>query len=251
VCALPFPDTDLPNGVVTGNPIRPAIVATVADADPAEARRRLLERAAADEPGGPLGNVDDRVLVAVWAGSLGARRINDAVVELAQQWSDRSDLLIYHIVGRRDWDSHGGTRPDNGDGLVYLRVPYEANMPELLAAADLAVCRAGASTVTELAVAGLPSLLVPLPSAPRDHQRANTAELAAAGGALVVDDGQVTADRLAELLEPLLGDADRRAVMAEATRSVARPDAATDVARLLLEVGGLQVEPGARPNGAT
>ena len=146
------------------------------------------------------------------------------------------------MVGRRDWPTHGGPRPDQT--LPYLRVEYEDHMPDLLVAADVAVCRAGASTVTELAVAGLPAVLVPLPHAPRDHQRANTRELEQAGGAIVIDDDTVDGGRLADLLDPLVADRRRRMAMAEAARSVARPDAATDVARLLLQAGGIDVEPG-------
>jgi UDP-N-acetylglucosamine:LPS N-acetylglucosamine transferase len=239
VNAIPFPGTDLPDGVVTGNPIRPAIVDAVADRDRATARRLLIERYDALGHGPPVGPVADGgegpILVAVWSGSLGATRINRAVNELAGLWADRGDVILYHVVGHRDWATHGGDRPDRA--LAYLRVPYEDHMPELLVAADLAVCRSGASTVTELAVAGLPAVLVPLPDAPRDHQRANTRELEGAGAAIVVDDATLDGPTLARLLEPLVTDADRRATMAGAARSVARPEAATEVARLLLTAG--------------
>jgi UDP-N-acetylglucosamine:LPS N-acetylglucosamine transferase len=165
--------------------------------------------------------------------------VNRAVRGLAERWADRRDVAIRHVVGRRDWDSFA-TPPETvaAGPLVYQLVEYENQMPDLLVAADVAVCRAGASTVAELAIAGLPSVLVPLPIAPRDHQRANTRELVEAGGAVVVDDGELTAERLAAELEPLLDGADRRAAMAVAARSVARPDAATEVAELVLEVGG-------------
>ena len=245
VNAVPFPRTDLPNGVVTGNPIRPAIVQAVAAADRNRAAKGIIDRyqAANGGPTIPLpgDRPDDPVLVAVWAGSLGATRINTAVNDLAERWAERRDVILYHVVGRRDWDSHGGPRPDQP--MPYLRVEYEDHMPDLLVAADVAVCRAGASTVTELAVAGLPAILVPLPHAPRDHQRANTGELEEAGGAIVIDDATVDGGRLAELLEPLVGDSRRRSAMADAARSVGRPDAATDVARLLLDAGGIELAP--------
>ncbi len=184
VNAIPFPDTDLPNGVLTGNPIRPAIVDAVAGGDKSEARAAVLGRLGPDQATPAI--ADGSTLVAIWAGSLGATRINTAVNELAELWAERDDVVLYHVVGRRDWDSHGGPRP--AQTLPYVRVAYEEHMPDLLVAADIVVCRAGASTVTELAVAGLPAILVPLPNAPRDHQRANTAEVEAAGGAIVIDD---------------------------------------------------------------
>ncbi len=238
VCALPFPDTDLPNGVVTGNPIRAAIVRSVVDNDPIEARKRLVERRL---PGQDPSVLDGRVMLAVWAGSLGATRINTAVRELARRWTDRDDLAIYHIVGRRDWDDFRQDPPASGhDGLLHLTVEYEDHMADVLTAADLVVCRAGASTVSEIAVAGLPSVLVPLPIATRDHQRANAQELVAAGAAVLVDDTDTTVDRLARELEPLIADHDRRRRMADAARSVARPGAAADVATLVLDAGGLR-----------
>ena len=242
VCALPFPDTDLPNGELTGNPIRSAIVTAVAGADRDAARDGVATRyneGAADQDPEYRVSLDDRVLIAVWAGSLGATKINEAVQELSSLWADRRDLAIYHVVGARDWDRFSADAPTSADGLLYLTVRYENNMPDLLVAADVAICRAGASTVTELAVAGLPAILVPLPHAPRDHQRANSAEVERAGGAIVIDNASVTAERLAEILEPIVTDPERRRTMARATASVARPAAAPDVAALLLEAGGL------------
>ncbi len=247
VCALPFPDTDLPKGELTGNPIRAAIVDAVSAADRRSARLAVEDRfnggRTADDGTSPRLSLDRRFVLAVWAGSLGATKINEAVAELAGLWADRNDVAIYHIVGRRDWERFSAPLPDpSADGLAYLTVDYENAMPNLLVGVDFALCRAGASTVTELAVAGLPSVLVPLPGAPRDHQRANTAEVAAAGGAIVLDNAEVSAQRLAEVLDPIIADAEQRATMAKATASVARPEAATDVAAILLRVGGVDRE---------
>ncbi|MEL7210109.1 MAG: glycosyltransferase, partial [Actinomycetota bacterium] len=119
--------------------------------------------------------------------------------------------------------------------LVYQLVEYEDRMPELLTAADVALCRAGASTVAELAIAGLPSILVPLPIAPRDAQRANAGELVGSGAAVLIADADLDLDHLLAALEPIVDDADRRDQMAAAARSVARPDAAHRVAQLLIE----------------
>lgn len=248
VCALPFPDTDLPKPVLTGNPIRADILTAVETADRQTARADIAARACPPAADGRAGcDFGERVLVAVWAGSLGATKINQSVRELADLWADRSDVVLYHVIGRRDWaefgpssDEGAGEADADDDGLLYLRVEYENNMPDLLVGADLAICRAGASTVTELAVAGLPAIHVPLPTAPRDHQRANTAEVTAAGGAILVDNAELSGTKLAELLEPLVGDPAKRAEMSRATASVARPNAAADVAALLLDAGGLE-----------
>lgn len=236
-CAVPFPGTDLPRSVVTGNPIRAAIVDAVTSTSPAQARHRLVERRL---PGAEAKALDQRVLIAIWAGSLGATRINTAVGELAQRWAGRADVALYHIVGRRDWEKFGQDPPPlDRDGLIYITVEYEDHMADVLVASDLGVCRAGASTVSEIAVAGLPAILVPLPIATRDHQRANARELTDVGGAILINDDETDVDRLEKELSPLIGDVERRRAMTTAARSVARPDAAADVARLVLDAGGL------------
>jgi UDP-N-acetylglucosamine:LPS N-acetylglucosamine transferase len=166
-----------------------------------------------------------------FGGSLGARRINQAVVGLADQWRDRTDVAIFHIVGRRDWDELSSGRPD-GPGLSYRQVPYEDRMPLVYAAADVAVCRAGASTVAELTAVGLPAILVPLPGAPGDHQTANGRALSSAGAALLVPDAELTPLRLASELDALLGDETGLDAMAAAARRLARPGAAKAVAQL-------------------
>ena len=225
-CALPFPDTDLPKGALTGNPTLAAVVGSVARADRDDARRSL------DLP-------PDRAVVAVWSGSLGATSVNRATRELAELWADRPDVALRHVVGRRDWEQFRTPPPSVAAGeLVYQLVEYETRMPELLVAADVAVCRSGASTVAELAIAGLPAVLVPLPNAPRDHQRANTGELASAGAAIVIDDSELTGQVLAQVLEPVLADPDRLRAMRTAAGSVARPEAAAAVADLVLQAAG-------------
>ena len=143
-------------------------------------------------------------------------------------------------MGRRDWDELRSAGLPLGP-LVYQRVPYEEDMASLYAAADVAVQRAGANTVAELALAGVPSVLVPLPGSPGDHQGANARGMADAGGAVVVADADLDGARLAGELDALFGEPDRLAAMGEAAKARARPDAAAAVARL--------VERPARPAG--
>lgn len=225
-CALPYPSTDLPGGEVTGNPILPSVVAAISETDKESARSQLgIE---------PTGTV-----VAVWAGSLGARSINRATSELAELWQGRTDTTIYHVVGRRDWNMYKDNLLAVSDqGLSYKLVEYESRMALLLKAADVAVCRGGASTAAELAAAGLPSILVPLPGAPRDHQRANGVELVEAGGAVHLADDEVTSERLEQELARLLSDSSTLPDMADAARSVGRPNAAHAVAAILLREAG-------------
>jgi undecaprenyldiphospho-muramoylpentapeptide beta-N-acetylglucosaminyltransferase len=219
--AVPFPETDLPRKVVTGNPVRAEVLAVDRVAGRDAARRAL---------GLPL----DRTVVAVVTGSLGARRVNEAVRDALPAWAARSDLAVRHVVGSRDWDVVAADPPELPvGGLVYDAVRYEDRMDLLLTAADLLVGRAGGTTVAELAEVGLPSLLVPLPIAPRDHQTANAAALVRAGAALLVPDAELDGPRLVRELTPLLDEPARLEAMGDAARSLARPDAAERVADLV------------------
>jgi UDP-N-acetylglucosamine--N-acetylmuramyl-(pentapeptide) pyrophosphoryl-undecaprenol N-acetylglucosamine transferase len=219
-CAVPFPGTPLPRAVVTGNPVRSEILAV--DRSPAG---RAAARAA-------LGLPEDRTVLAVFGGSLGALRLNNAVLGAFATWGRRSDLAVRHVVGERDWSLVTG-EPPQLDGLFWQPVRYDDQRELSLAAADLAVSRAGGNTVAELAAVGLPSILVPLPGAPGDHQTANARHLADAGAAVLVADGELSAARLVREVDGLLGDAGRLAKMAEAARRVGRRDAADAVAQLV------------------
>ena len=220
--AVAFEGTALPRAVVTGAPVRPAIVA--AARPPAEVRR-----AAAAALGLPAG----RAVVAAVGGSLGARRINEAVMGLARVWGDRADVAIYHVVGRRDaaWAAAAGGVPAEA-GVRYVQVPYEDRMALFYQAADVVVSRAGANTVAELAVVGVPAVLVPLPGAPGDHQSANARVLEGAGAAVVVPDAACDATRLGVEIDALLATPGRLEAMRVAAASVGRPDAVEAVAAL-------------------
>jgi len=214
---------DLPRSVVTGMPVRPQMLA--AARDPA-----IRTAARAD-----LGIGDGRLLIVITTGSLGARSVNRAVVELCDVWSDRQDLVVHHITGRRDAPEVAG-RPRVAGRLDVRLVTYEEHMDRVLAAADVAICRAGASTVGELCLLGVPAVLVPLPGAPRDHQRRNAEILVTAGAAVLLADEDLTADTLAAVLDPMLASAELRAEMSRRSRSLGHPDAAAAIARLVLEV---------------
>jgi UDP-N-acetylglucosamine--N-acetylmuramyl-(pentapeptide) pyrophosphoryl-undecaprenol N-acetylglucosamine transferase len=103
-------------------------------------------------------------------------------------------------------------------------------MPVVLGACDLVVARAGASTVAELAAIGIPSVLVPLPGSPSDHQTKNARTFADAGAAVMVADADCTGDRLSEVVGPLLAEAEVRAAMAQAAAGLGYRDAADQVA---------------------
>jgi undecaprenyldiphospho-muramoylpentapeptide beta-N-acetylglucosaminyltransferase len=222
--AVSFPATPLPRAVVTGNPVRPEILGV----DRSPAGRGAARRA--------LGLPAEAFVVAVAGGSLGARRLNEATVGLAAKWAGRSGLAIRHVVGERDFDTLSRLAPPSrAGGLIYQQVRFEDRMDLLLAAADIAVQRAGASTVAELTVVGVPAILIPLPNAPGDHQGANARRLAETGAAVLVPDEALDADRLAAELDLLISDEPRRRAMSEAARALGRPGAAGAVAALAEE----------------
>lgn len=218
--AVSFEGTDLPHAHVTGNPLRAEIRAMAEHPDPAGARAAL-------------GLPADRTTIGVFAGSLGSRRINDAVRGVAERWADRSDLAIRHVTGKNGFSEAAGAAPTPVEGgLVYQVVPYEDRMHLLLDAADLAVTRSGGS-VFELMAAGLPAVLVPLPIATRDHQTANAEAVVATGGSVLVPDAELDVDRLERELDALLADPDHLHAMAAAMRAAATIDAAEQVAAVI------------------
>lgn len=218
--AVSFEGTDLPRATVTGNPLRPEIRAVAEHPDAAAARSEL-------------GLPADRTVIGVFAGSLGSRRINDAVVQVVARWADRSDLAVRHVLGRNGFSEGVDATPVLPEGgLRYQVLDYEDRMHLLLDAADLAVTRSGGS-VFELMATGVPAILVPLPIATRDHQTANGRAVEAGGGAVVVPDHELDADRLERELDALLADRERLATMAAAMRAQATVDAAEQVAEVV------------------
>ena len=219
-CALAFDGTDLPRGTVTGSPVRPEVLAVSrAPANRAAARREL------DLP-------ERATVVAVTGGSLGARRINDAVIELVRRGVGQSGVVIHHVIGSRDWAELARSAPA---GPGYRAVEYEARVPALLAAADIWVGRAGGTTVAELTAVGVPSILVPLPIAPHDHQAVQARRLEAAGACIVILDPDLTADRLGTELDRLIEDPAALDAMSQAAAAAGHRDAADRVAALIEE----------------
>lgn len=220
--AVSFPGTPLPRAVVTGNPVRAAITAIDHAADTTRAKREF--------------GVDPaRTMVLVWGGSLGALRINRAVVEALPMLVQRDDLSIHHVVGTRDWEMINADLPGLDGPLEYRAVPYENDMPAALAAADLGVCRSGSGTCFELLAAGLPAVLVPSPFVTADQQTKNAKVLEAMGAAVVVGDADLDGARLVAIIDELLAAPDRLRAMAGAARANARPDAAAAIAALAEE----------------
>jgi undecaprenyldiphospho-muramoylpentapeptide beta-N-acetylglucosaminyltransferase len=220
--AVAFEGTGLPRAHLTGNPVRPEILAIDPEADRLPARVRL-------------GLPAEATVVLAFGGSLGSRRINEALFGFVDALAERADVAVHHVVGSRDWEAVQAKLPTPPeDGLHYQAVEYEEDMASALAAADVVLARAGATTVAELSVVGRASVLVPLPIASEDHQTKNAEALTAGvGAAVLVPDRDLTATTLVDRLGALLDEPDTLARMGAAARALGRPDAADRVADLV------------------
>jgi UDP-N-acetylglucosamine--N-acetylmuramyl-(pentapeptide) pyrophosphoryl-undecaprenol N-acetylglucosamine transferase len=165
----------------------------------------------------------DAPVVAVFGALAGARSLNELAVGA---WGEQGPAML-HISGERDYESLR-ERVSRDD---YVLLPQTDHFGEALAAADVAVSRAG-GTVWELAAAGVPSVLVPYPYATADHQTLNAKHFERGGGAVVMPDTEV--DEVPALVAELLADRDRLEAMRAAMLELARPDAAEEVADELL-----------------
>lgn len=199
----------------TGNPVRASICAL---ADP---HTRFAARAG-------------RLRLLVLGGSLGAQALNNTVPLAVKMIPEGQRPEVWHQAGRRNLE-----QAERAYRLAEIKAKVEAYIEDSAAAyawADLVIARAGALTVAELAAAGVGAILVPYPHAADNHQQANAECLARLEAAVVLPQAQLSAARLAGLIEPLLGQRETLLQMAKAARRQAKPDAAETVAQICLEV---------------
>lgn len=199
---------------VTGNPVRAHILA-----DDADSAMREFDL----DPARPV--------VFVFGGSLGAHRINEAAIDALRQLKDRVAIQMILQTGRQDFERVKGIA--DSEKLPVRVLPFVKKIHMAYAAADLVVCRAGAMTLAEIAVCGLPSVLVPYPFAAHNHQEDNAANLVDRGAAAIILDAELNGDRLAREIAHLLADKQALSRMSANARLFARPDAATRLARTL------------------
>jgi UDP-N-acetylglucosamine--N-acetylmuramyl-(pentapeptide) pyrophosphoryl-undecaprenol N-acetylglucosamine transferase len=206
-----------------GNPVRSEIVALPAPAE------RYLGR-------------DSRLRLLVVGGSLGAAALNRLLPEALARLPAKSRPWVRHQTGERNLEQ---ALADYRSAGVEAEVSaFITDMDVAYGWADLVLCRAGALTISELAAAGLPALLVPYPHAVDDHQTANAGYLVTVGAARLLPQAGLGAEQLAGLLEEYAADAasgrGRLLQMAEAARSQARTTAAEQVAEICLHAAGVE-----------
>ncbi|MDO9108297.1 MAG: undecaprenyldiphospho-muramoylpentapeptide beta-N-acetylglucosaminyltransferase [Coriobacteriia bacterium] len=199
----------------TGNPVRESVLR-------ADALQGRLD----------LGVPYDAPLLLVFGGSRGARHLNQVVVAARDEWLSVPGSAVVHIAGRDECASVSEALEALGgdaDGR-YRVLDYVDGMGSLMAAADLVVARAGATSIAEMTCLGKASVLVPYPYATDDHQTLNAKALQDAGAALVFADSQIDRPEFVEKVTELLTDGGTRATMAAASSALGRPDAALRVA---------------------
>jgi len=206
------------NAVFTGNPLRFSF--------------RTLQRKDAQAKW-PLDFARQTLLVV--GGSAGARSINEVVSKTLSSLTAR-----YNVI----WQT-GKTGVPASHDQEFLQAEARArhlvvrefidDMPSVFAVTDLAICRAGAMTLAELAAAGVPAVLVPYPFATDDHQTVNAQSVVKAGAALMIRDSELSTDTLVAAIASILDDVQRHRTMAEAMRSLAKPNAALDIADIAFQ----------------
>jgi UDP-N-acetylglucosamine--N-acetylmuramyl-(pentapeptide) pyrophosphoryl-undecaprenol N-acetylglucosamine transferase len=191
---------------LVGNPVRRELAAKLASATP---------------------TAGDRVHVLVSGGSLGAVAVNELAAQALSKLAKERAIEIVHQTGEKDLEPTRKRYADAGvdaDCRAFIK-----DMAAAYATADLVIGRAGATTVAELAIAGKPAVFIPYPFAADNHQVLNATEMAERGAALMFEQSELTADKLADALRPLLADPAKRAAMGAAMKSLAKPGAAAAV----------------------
>ena len=214
------PDCRIGGGKYIGMPLRRAL---------STLDRAALRAEACDT----FGLAKDQPTLLVYGGSQGARRLNEAVTAAAPRFS-AAGVQVLHSVGRANYDE--SALPVT-EGARYVAVPYLDRMDLAYAAADLVLCRGGAMTCAEVAAVGLPAAYVPLPIG-NGEQRLNAQPAVRAGGGLLVDDADLTAEWLVRELIPLALDRERLDRMGRAAAEFGRRDADEALADLVFEAAG-------------
>ena len=210
--------------IVTGNPVKKELLLAKRD----EARKNI--------------GAGERIVLLSYGGSLGAMRLNEGVAALVKWHLANRDFLHIHATGSIEKDDFAALAKQcgiTGDSRFIIR-EYIDDMPAMLAAADLVICRAGALTLAELAAVGSASVLIPSPNVAENHQYYNALEFQNAGAAKVLEEKELTDERLISVVDELTQDAAKLKEMGRAAHTLAHTDAAQQIVAALaglLELG--------------
>lgn len=209
--------------VFTGNPIRSEVLSV-----------------SREQGVSALGLDPSKRTILISGGSRGARSINRAMLEVHKRYAGHKEIQLLHITGSNEYNDIVGSLQQSGIdftivGNISIK-PYLYNMPDALAAADLAVFRAGAIGLAELTAKGIPSILVPYPYAAENHQEFNAMVMKRHGAAEVIRDAELNGTRLFEMIESLVNNPEKLAAMAQASKNLGRPEAAKTIAQIAINI---------------
>ncbi|MDE6839355.1 MAG: undecaprenyldiphospho-muramoylpentapeptide beta-N-acetylglucosaminyltransferase [Oscillospiraceae bacterium] len=184
-----------------------------------------------------LGLSDSQPLVISFWGSQGAGHMSEKTVDLVERWAAEGRRFHYVHAAGRDYEDMTAELKKRGVAVTDREIrPYIDDMPVVMAAADLVICRAGASTIGELTALGKPAILVPSPFVAANHQFKNAKVLADRGGVALMEEKDCTGQELYGAALELLSDGGRRAAMGRALKELAAPNAAQDIYENLISL---------------
>lgn len=203
--------------VLSGNPVSPSIF----DADRDEARAKM--------------GLDSRPVILAYGGSLGATMVNDAVCEYLEKTISGGKYQFIFATGKREYDRVKEKLGDIASNPDLQLLPYIYNMAECMAASDLVISRAGAMTVSEIAVMGKPSVLIPSPNVAHNHQEFNARSLEKRGAAAVVLEKDLSFEVLSNKIDELLYNPDKIRIMSENSKSAGIVNATEIIYKTVME----------------
>jgi len=216
-----FPNKD--KIFVSGNPIREDVLS-----------------ATREESIAALGLDPKKRTILISGGSRGARSINQAMIQVHQEFAGRNDIQLLHITGQNEYNGIVGNLKQccidiNKVGNIII-TPYLYNMPQALAVADLAIFRAGAVGLAELTARGIPSILIPYPYAAENHQEFNARTMEKQGAAILIRDRELDGTKLIHTIKELISSPQKLDEMAIASKKIGCPKAAESIGQMALKM---------------
>ncbi len=222
ISAVAYLPSELRHARLTGAPVRAAL-------------RHLKRTISRDDARSRLNIAGDRRLIVLMGGSLGSAVLNTVIRELVERWANRADLSILHLSGVRYVNDPLPKLGPSANQIEYRRLAYCENMTDVYAAADLIISRAGASSVAEIATVGVPSILVPWNQAAENHQQTNANWLVERGGAVLLDEFDLSVDKLAQVISDLLGNPLRLDQLGKRAYELGAAHRDSSIARAIIE----------------
>lgn len=213
------------NTLVVGNPVRRRFGALTKS----EAKRRL-------------GIPESKTLIVSFGGSLGAQALNSTVLSVMENFiKNRHDVFHIHATGKAYYEEIAASEHESLKKLFNVRlVPYIEDMPTVLRAADIAITRSGAITVSEILKCAIPSILIPSPNVTANHQYINAEYMQKKGASVLIEEKDLTPERLQAELSDLIGSVEKRRSMSASAKRMSTPDTDVKIAKSIREITELQ-----------